>query len=420
MKVLGIVAEYNPFHNGHLYHVQSSRALSGAECVVAVMSGNFTQRGEPALIDKWARTEMALLCGVDLVIELPCVYAMSSAEYFAFGAIKLLDSLGAVNMLCFGSECGSMDKLKEVSSILSDEPTGYKLALKSSLSGGKSFPAARQEALSCYLKAQRGQDTLSEILKSPNNILGIEYLKALRRLNSSMIPMTLERAGNAYNSTKLSGELSSATSIRKIIAEKPWSLAKQLLEATLPNHTLNILEREFELGRGPILPSDFTTLLLSSLRRMSVEEIGTLPYMEEGLENRFKLAAENSGSFEELLGAICTRRYTNTRIQRSLFSVLTGLRSNSFDAFNNSGGPSYIRVLGFNNTGRQLLSSVRDSAALPVITKAADFKSSSIPGAAAMLHLEAVASDQYVLCFKNADLRKSGSEFTRNVIYHTL
>ena len=419
MKVLGIVAEYNPFHNGHLHHLKTSRALSGAECIVAVMSGNFTQRGEPALVDKWARTEMALLNGVDLVIELPCVYAMSSAEYFAFGAVKLLDSLGAVDTLCFGSESGSIERLTEVAIILADEPDDYKLALKASLSVGKSFPAARQEALSCYLKAQYGKDTLSDILKNPNNILGIEYLKALRRLNSSMLPITLKRSGNEYNSTELSGEMSSATSIRKIIAENKWSDAKKLLESTLPNQTINILEREFDLGRGPILPSDFTTLLLSSLRRMSVEEISTLPYMEEGLENRFKLAADNAGSFKELMKSICTRRYTNTRIQRSLFSLMTGLRRDSFDGFNRNGGPVYIRILGFTNTGRQLLSSIKDSTVLPVITKAADFKNSDIPFVTEMLNIEAAAADQYVLGFKNVDLRKSGSEFTRNVIYPT-
>lgn len=418
MKVLGIVAEYNPFHNGHLYHLQKSRAMSGADCVVAVMSGNFTQRGEPALLDKWARTEIALLCGVDLVIELPCVYALASAEYFAFAAIKLLNSLGAVNMLCFGSESGSLEKLTETASILSDEPEYYKLVLKASLSSGKSYPAARQEALSSYLKAQYGHDSLSETLKKPNNILGIEYLKALRRLNSSIIPMTLERAGNEYNSIVLSGELSSATSIRRIISENFWSDARQLLVAALPNQSLAVLEREIELGRGPILPSDFDMLLISSLRRMSVEEISTLPYMEKGLENRFKQAAENTGSYQELLDAICTKRYTNTRIQRILFSLLTGLRKDKFDSFNQNGGPAYIRILGLNKTGRKLLSSVKESSTLPVITKAADFKNSDIPGVAAMLYLEAFASDQYVLGFKNLTLRKSGSEFTRNIIYH--
>lgn len=420
MKVLGIVAEYNPFHNGHLYHLQASRELSGAGCVVAVMSGNFTQRGEPALVDKWARTEMALKNGIDLVIELPLAYAMASAEFFAYGAVKLLDSLGAVDSLCFGSESGDLSALAEAASILGEEPHRYKLALKSSLSRGKSFPAARQEALSTYLKQEHGQDNLSSSLKNPNNILGIEYLKALRKLGSRIQPMTVGRAGSDYRSEALSGKRSSATSIRNAIASMPWEESKKHLEETLPEPTLDILEREFELGRGPVFPSDFTLPLLSALRKMSVEEIRNLPYMEEGLEYRVKQAAENTGTMEALLDAVCTRRYTGTRIRRILFSTLTGLSRSQFEAFQSGGGPSYIRVLGFNNTGRQLLAGVRETASLPVITKAADSKNSTNSELSAMLLLEAAASDQFVLSFRNPEYRKSGTEFTRSVFYHNI
>ncbi len=419
MKVLGIVAEYNPFHNGHLYHVQTARALTGAECIVAVMSGNFTQRGEPAIVDKWARTEMALFNGVDLVIELPCVYAMSSAEFFAFGAVRLLDSLGAVDTMCFGSEAGSLEELDQIASILSDEPADYKAALKSALSDGKSFPAARQEALSAYLKIRHGQDILSGLLENPNNILGIEYLKALRRLNSRIIPVTVKRFGNEYHSSELTGEISSATSIRRTIAQNNWSEAEKQLKSALPHHSLAILNREFSLGKGPVFSESFSLLLLSLLRSMSVDEIRTLPDMEDGLENRFKLAAETAGSYEELLKSICTKRYTSTRIQRSLFCLITGLRANSFNSFHQDSGPSYIRILGFNQTGRQLLASIKDSTTLPVITKSADFKNSDIPNVTSMLGLEAAATDQYVLGFGNPACRKSGSEFTHNVIYQT-
>jgi predicted nucleotidyltransferase len=416
MKVLGIVAEYNPFHNGHLYHLQASRAMSGADCVVAVMSGNFTQRGEPAIVDKWVRTEMALSNGIDLVIELPFAYAMASAEFFAYGAVKLLDSLG-VDMLCFGSESGDLEVISKAASILGDEPEDYQLALKASLSSGKSFPAARQEALSSYLTGKFGEDNLSAALKSPNNILGIEYLKALGKLNSRIEPITLERSGSHYNSPSLSGKFSSATAIRRTICAEPWPAAKIKLEASLPEQTLLLLEREFGLGRGPVTSSDFSLLLLSALRKMTVQEIKALPYMETGLENRIKHAADSSGSYDELLDMICTRRYTSTRIQRILFSSLAGLTGGLFEDFNSNGGPSYIRVLGLNNTGRQLLSTIRNSSALPVITKASDFKNTEIPCIASMLQLETAASDQYVLAFRNADLRKSGSEFTRNVIY---
>jgi len=423
MKVLGIVAEYNPFHNGHLYHIEKSRSLSGANCVVVVMSGNFTQRGEPAIVDKWARAEIAVECGADLVIELPCVYAMSSAEYFAFGAVKILDSLNIVDVICFGSECGSIEKMDIIAAVLADEPDDYKQLLKASLSKGLSFPAARQEALSVYLKENscyHDQHDLSNILESSNNILGIEYLKALRRLNSSITPMTIRRTGSSYNSAELSGKFSSATSIRNIIAKHGWNDGLRLLDNILPEKTLEILRREFEAGRGPVLPDDFSMLILSSLRKMTKEELRNLPYMEYGLYNRFKAAAEKSGSFEELLDSIATKRYPVTRIQRILFSLLTGLNNDMLNEFNKTGGPSYIRILGFNNTGRELLQKIKDRTTLPIITKAADFKNSQIPRVSSMLSIEAAASDQYVLAFRKSELRKSGSEFTRNIFYKNI
>lgn len=416
MKVLGIVAEYNPFHNGHLYHLEASRALTGAGCVVAVMSGNFTQRGEPAVVDKWARAEMALQCGVDLVIELPVIYAMSSAEYFAFGAVKLLDSLGVIDTLCFGSEFGLINKLEQAAAILSDEPEEYKALLKASLSSGKSFPAARQKALSEYLKSKYDKDGLSELLRDPNNILGIEYLKALRRLNSKIVPLTVGRVGNDYNSVELTGKISSATSIRKVLSSNPWYGARELLESCLPNPSLAIMEREVEVGRGPVFPPDFAQLLLSTLRRMTNDEIKKLPYMENGLENRISQAADNSATWQELVDRICTKRYTITRVQRILFSALSGLDSESLEYFTSLGGPACIRILGFNETGRKLLSEIRGKSTLPVITKTAGHKNSTAEGVARTLKLEAAATDQYVIACQNPYMRKSGTEFTRNVV----
>lgn len=418
MKILGIVAEYNPFHNGHLYHLRTAKALTDADCVVAVMSGNFTQRGEPAVLDKWARTQMALLCGVDLVIELPVPYAMSSAEYFAYGAVKLLDSLAVTDAMCFGSESGDLDSLSQIASIILEEPQDYKATLKESLCIGNSFPTARQEALSAYLEAKNEKGSLSNALSSPNNILAVEYLKALMRLDSKITPTTISRIGNDYRSAELTGEISSATSIRKVLASTAWQTAKELLTSSMPCSCVDIVEREIELGRGPIFPSDFTSTLLSKLRNMSVDEISALPYMEEGLENRMKTAAEKAGSYDELLDYICTRRYPITRIQRILFSLLTGLNNGTFKAFNIGGGPAYIRILGFNNTGRSLLSTIKGKIKLPLITKTANFKNSTLPNVSQMLSLEASATDQYVLACKSPSMRKSGSEFTRTSIYY--
>ena len=418
MKTIGFVAEYNPFHNGHLYQLQASRRQSGAECAVVVMSGNYTQRGEPAIVCKWARAEMALHSGADLVIELPAAYAMSSAEYFAYGAVRLLDSLGAVDMICFGSEAGSLENLSSAAAILEQEPESYKALLKEYLSKGLSFPAARQKAISSYCQRTYGRDDLSCLLKSPNNILAIEYLKALRRLNSNIIPMTIERVGNDYNTTELTGKMSSATSIRKTIRENAWSDARRLLGDSMPYSSIAVMERQFEAGRGPIFPENYEMPLISALRRMSIEQIRQLPYMEQGLENRIKLAAEKAGSYAELLDMIGTRRYTGTRIQRILFSILIGLTKETFDYFNSIGGPAYIRILGFNSTGRRLLASIRENTALPLITKTADHKNSELPGVAHMLAFEAATTDQYVLGFRDLYSRRSGMDYIHNVIFH--
>lgn len=417
MRTIGIVAEYNPFHNGHLYQLQASRRKAGADCAVVVMSGNYTQRGEPAIVDKWARAEIALRSGADLVIELPAPYAMGSAEYFAFGAVKLLDSLGAVDMICFGSEAGSIENLKAAAAILADEPENYKTYLKEYLSNGLSFPAARQKALSSYCRSICGKDDISGLLKSPNNILGIEYLKALRRLKSNIVPMTIQRIGNDYNQAELTGKMSSATSIRKTIRENSWHDARELLRESMPQHSLAILDSRFEAGIGPVFPENYEIQILSALRRMTNDQIKLLPYMEHGLENRFRLAAEKAGTYSELLEMLCTRRYPATRIQRILFGILTGLTKESFDRFNSIGGPAYIRILGFSSTGRKLLASVRGKTALPVITKTAAHKNSDLPGVAEMLAFEASATDQYVLGYQNPHYRKSGSDYTHNVIF---
>ncbi|MCX7841588.1 MAG: nucleotidyltransferase [Clostridia bacterium] len=414
MKVLGLIVEYNPFHNGHLYHLQESKKLSGADCVICVMSGNFIQRGEPSIVNKWARARMALCSGADLVIELPFPYAMSSAEYFAFGAVKILDSLGIVNYVCFGSEHGSIDDLKDIAQVFVDEPHEYRSALQNELNKGLSFPAARENALTRYLSCKK-----SPVSFSSNNILGIEYLKALIKLKSDITPLTIARVGNTYNQEQLSGEISSATAIRKHIDReikeiKPLPFSLQL--PAIPQESSAILEEEFKSGRGPVFSYHFELLILSMLRKMKASDLKQLPFVSEGLENRIKEASGNTGSLNELLESISTKRYTRTRIQRILFNTLTGMTQKLFDDFNNNGGPQYIRVLGFNQKGRTLLSLMSKSACLPVIIKAADFKNSCNPLLGKMLELEALATDLYVLGYSNPQYRKAGQEFTQNLV----
>lgn len=412
MRVLGLIVEYNPFHNGHLYHLEQAKSLCNADFVVCVMSGNFIQRGEPAIVNKWARAKMALQCGVDLVIELPVTYAMSSAEFFAYGAVRILNDIGLVDYLCFGSEAADIDTFNIIADILINEPESYKYILKQELHKGKSFPASREVALKSYL-AETGNNIndFEAVIGSSNNILGIEYIKALKRLNSKITPLSIKRINNDYTSEKITGRISSATSIRKLIQTQ-----KNQLDMVLPDISRNILEEEFNSGRGPIYPNMYELLILSSIRRMTKEELKQLPYVSEGMENRIKDAAESSGTFDELIDNISTKRYTRTRVQRILTSVMTGLTSEGLDTFNKFGGPQYARVLGLNNKGRLLLSNINKITHLPVITKTANFSKSCNPLLRRMLEIESSATDMYVLGYQNPIYRKAGQEFTQNVI----
>lgn len=412
MRVLGLIVEYNPFHNGHLYHLEQAKSLCNADFVICVMSGNFIQRGEPAIVNKWARAKMALQCGVDLVIELPVPYAMSSAEFFAYGAVKILNDIGVVDYLCFGSEAADIHTFSIISDILINEPGSYKHVLKQELDKGISFPASREIALKNYLTEKGNNITDFEaVIGSSNNILGIEYIKAIKRLKSRITPLSIKRINNAYNSEEITGRISSATSIRKYIRTD-----KNQLDMVLPLNCLNILEDEFSAGRGPVYSNNYELLILSSIRRMTREEIKQLPYVSEGMENRIKDAAKASGTLDELIEKISTKRYTRTRVQRILTSLMTGLTSVEFETFNKFGGPQYARVLGLNNKGRQLLSNINKITHLPVITKTANFSKSCNPLLRRMLEIESSATDMYVLGYQNPLYRKAGQEFTQNVI----
>lgn len=421
MKVLGIVVEYNPFHNGHIYHIEQSKAVTGSDAVVCVMSGNFIQRGEPALINKFARTHIALRNGVDLVIELPHPFAMSSAEHFAYGAVKLLDSIGIVDCISFGSEHGSISSLEIISDILLTEPVLYKDELKKQLEQGNSFPVCRQNALKKYLegmKAGASNTELSQLLETSNNILGIEYLKAIKKINSSIKPHTIKRVSNQYNTPELTGSISSATAIRQSIlgsVNNAVTLNENASQA-IPKHTKEVLEEEFVNGRGPNSLKAFEGIIFALLRQLKPEQISLLPDVTEGLEYRIKSMSENYGSLEELINGICTKRYTQTRIRRILSSLLTGLTKADYELFMWNGGPQYARILGFNDVGRQLLSRIKKASVIPTITRPADYKNSDNAALSRMLKLEVLSTNVYVLAYKNPAHRKAGQDYTENVV----
>ena len=346
-KVLGIVAEYNPFHNGHLYHLNESKKQSDADYSVCVMSGNFTQRGDTAIIDKWSRTEMALKNGIDLVIELPVVYSISSAENFAYGSMSVLDKLGIVDTVSFGSEVGDLTILDSIAEILCTEPKEYVSLLNHELSRGISFPKAREKALLMYLNDIR---KYANVLSNPNNILGIEYLKALRNLKSNLTPMTIKRKDSDYNSTAIKDGFASSTASRKIIT-KPSSLSK-----VVPEETFSIIDNKIKHGQIVNGLSTFEKEILYKLRIMPVEWIADLPDVSEGLEHAIKNAANSCNNVADLVSLVKSKRYTQTRIQRILLYALLDITKQDME--NSKKGVPYIRVLGMTENGKQLLSSI--------------------------------------------------------------
>lgn len=351
-SVLGIVAEYNPFHNGHLYHLIESKKISNADYCIAIMSGNFTQRGEVSIVDKWSKAQMALSNGIDLVIELPTIYSVSSAENFAMGAIKILNSLQIVDFISFGSEVNNISVLDDIANVLAFEPPQYKTLLAHELSRGESFPKARENALMMYLNNLR---RFANVLSAPNNILGIEYLKALKKLKSNIQPITIKREGSKYSDANLprNSKFASATSIRNFFQS---SQDLSALQKFVPESTFNILEENFKKGNFVKSLSSFDKEIIFTLRKMSVEEIANLPDVSEGLEFSIKNAVNQCNSTIELLSILKSKRYTQTRLQRILLYSILGITKKDMEMSNLT--IPYVRILGFNSKGQELISTI--------------------------------------------------------------
>ena len=347
--VLGIIAEYNPFHNGHLYQIEEAKKETGAKYVVAVMSGNFTQRGNTSLINKWAKTRMAIANGVDIVLELPTVYSISSAENFAQGAIKVLDSLKIVDTLCFGTETNDMAALNNISNILSNEPKEYIAILNHELSKGLSYPKARDNALMMYLNDIK---RYANIMSGSNNILGIEYLKALKALKSPMTPLSIQRKKVYYNDERIIDEYASSTAIRKLLSLGQFDEIRKVM----PTNSYMILKDEIEKGNYVLDLVKYEKEILFNLRKMTVKEIADLPDVTEGLENLIKNAANSCNNLIELVNIIKSKRYTQTRIQRILLYVLLGITKKDME--NAKKVVPYARVLGVSAKGREMLSDI--------------------------------------------------------------
>ena len=392
-KILAIIAEYNPFHNGHLYQLQKSKKDLNPDYSICIMSGNFCERGDTSIIDKWSKTEAALKCGFDLVVELPVLYSISSAENFAEGALKILDAFDDVT-LSFGSECGDLNILNDIANVLYDEPKEYQTILSHELSKGLSYPKARENALLLYLNDIK---KYANILSNPNNILGIEYLKAIKKLKSKVKPYTVKRIDSGYNSLKVKDRLASATAIRNLLKED------KDVKKLMPTPSYNILLDNIESGK---------TIKDISVFEMSLKEISNLQDVTEGLENAIKQAANTCNSLEDLINSIKSKRYTRSRIQRILlYSILNITKKDIQDSYKVK---PYIRVLGVSKQGKYLLSRLGNPKYPPItsVKKFMDTNNNKI--LKNMLEKDILASDIYTLGYENDS--KANLDYTKKLI----
>ena len=391
MKICGIIAEYDPFHSGHEHQIKALRETLGDDCaVICVMSGNWTQRGGPALVDKHTRAQMALMGGADLVLELPLPNAISSAEGFARGGVAVLNATGIVTHLCFGSECGDLAQLSRTAQHLDSEE--YRKVLHAMLDQGVSFPVARQQAVHHLI----GDD--ADCLSLPNNNLGVEYLRALNHLDSPITPITIQREGAGHGQSPAGG-FASASYLRQQISDGNWDNAAPYL---LPG-SLELLQNT---PRSDYRQAE--RAVLYQLRRMSAAEFAALPDCGEGLSNRLYQAVRQGTSLEDILTLVKTKRYTHARLRRILLWAFLGLT-----AEDRLEAPLYLRVLGMNHIGRTLLRSMNEQSSLPILTKPAHIRNLSAE-AQHLFDTESRATDLYGLCLPK--LPPCGSEWTRNPV----
>ncbi|MDP3487789.1 MAG: nucleotidyltransferase [Bacillota bacterium] len=392
MRVLGLVVEYNPFHSGHLYHLEESRRVCQPDLTIAMMSGNFTQRGDAAIVDKWARAEMAVRCGVDVVFELPVAWAVRSARDFALGGVWHLDRAGATH-LCFGSESGSAQELSQAADVLQDETAEFQLALRMELSTGVNYPRARYQAL------RKLGDETSAMLHEPNNILGVAYLLALRKIKSSIIPITIMRQGARYHDNNIESPLASATAIRKaMLSNTPVD------SLPVPIATKEIISRELALGKGPHGIENLNLLIKYAIRNQGAESLAKLLDMEVGLAYRFKRCEESAATVQELISCVKTKRYTWTRLQRILCYALLGITTEVSDAIH-AEGPQYLRILALKKAAAPLLK--RLATSIPIVTRPSELKANT------SLSLDVHATNIYALGFPDIIRGRAQQDLTR-------
>ena len=404
MKIVGLITEYNPFHAGHLYHMQQARELTGADYCVVLMSGSFVQRGEPAIFDKYLRTKTALLAGADLVLEIPVAFSTASAHEFAAYGVALLSAIG-VDAVVFGSECGQIEILKQAAYALNHESAEFQERLRKGLKAGLTYPQARAKALEM-------EDTWASVLSSPNNILGIEYLRAAEDLHSPMEFYTISRKGSGYHEDTLAdANFPSASAIRGIIRNS-LSKDKDLLDI-LASHLPAVTHPAYT-GAVPVFVDDFSELLNAAILQM--QATFSIADLSPELAARLAKPPYFPLSFEKRIQALKTRQLTYTRVSRALLHLVLGMREEDISRWKDEGYALYARILGFRRQSSPLLSCLHKKSSIPLITKMADAAQNLSPSALALLDQEVYASHLY----QTVRMKRGGvfqNEYTEGLVF---
>lgn len=388
MHVTGLITEYNPFHNGHLFHLKKARETTGADYTAVVMSGSFVQRGAPAVFDKYSRTRAALLSGADLVFEMPAPFSTASAREFASYAVALFTALGAVDSICFGSECGEIEPILRAARLLNEESESFKKRLQDFLKEGKTFPEARSSAL-----AEEGAEE-AKLLSSPNNILGVEYCQAVLRQRSPLSCFTIKREGNGYHDPSLNGALGSALAVRQALQS---GTDIQALRFLLPDPSFDSVCRSI-----PVFLDDFSGLL--NYRLLTEQEPERYAEIRPELAARIKKLAPGFASFDQRIKELKSRQLTYTGVSRGLIHLILGIEQRQMDLFKEADFAPYARILGFRKSAAPLLRRIKENSSIPVISKLAGAEKRLDPAGAAMLACEIQSSHLYqnVRCEKAA------------------
>ncbi|MDO4482532.1 MAG: nucleotidyltransferase [Bacillota bacterium] len=392
MRTAGIVAEYNPFHKGHKFHIEETRRKTGADCIAVVMSGNFVQRGEPAMFNKWLRAEAAVTGGADIVIELPTVYSCSGAEAFARGAVEILDRLGEVEVISFGAEEDSADLLEEAAEIFAGESTELSECIKQNLSEGYSYAAARSRAVEKICGRR-----ISEVISSPNNILAVEYIKQLKLMNSSIKPLAVARKGSGYYEENPGEGFAGAGRLRDMLKE---GYDTEEILKYIPEET-----HELYRDAHMCFSEDMYSLVAYKLLSESREALAKTDGVVEGLENRALKALPYSVDMESLIQGIKSKRYSRTSIQRMLVRILLGIKSVDMKNFGDC-QTSYARVLAFNETGAKFIRQAKnkDNPGIKIITNVNREKPED-PVLRRMMEYDIMASEIYdLICFSRINI----------------